>query len=357
MVPTSPTFSFDPTSRRGDFYRAAIREMENAIRNYPSDDQPSQSFEHNNTYPTFAANNNYDSMTIYQPQPLYGMRPHSAPSTPIAYTTLANAPNAALNNSASVLSAVGYHVGPQPSTPYNCAPAAHTYHPPRYRHQPNDEPARYPVTMEEPIPRPGTVRERMLQTAARPPCVPSTTLNPKVPHYPHPQAFANSLRDQGIVGQDGYVTGPGIQKYTPLSPHKSTSAPHYGFADGTSMSFHPTPAYVAPGYSPTSSVAFDTTHVCQCVGGDSPCCTLLTGNTKELRDHLASDHHFRATGKKYHKCLWMGCVTRLQRENIPRHMISTHLRVKVRCETCNVELSRSDVRHSHAKRCPARLPV
>ncbi|KAF8836092.1 hypothetical protein BDN67DRAFT_363564 [Paxillus ammoniavirescens] len=344
----------------GDFQHPSVaspREMNNATWDHPYDEWRSQSFENINPYPTFVADNSCDSMTIYQPQPLSYTRHQSAPSTPIAYTAPPNTPNAALDDSAPVLSAAGYYIDPRTYALYNYAPRAHAYHQPSYLDQPNSESVRYPVAMEEPIPRLDTTQGTMLQTAARAPFAASSTFNPQVPHYRHPQAFSNYLGDQGIAGQHGYVTGPAIPKYTPLPPYNPTTAPRDGFAGGTSTSLHPSVAHVAPGHSPTSCTPSNTAHVCQCVGGESPCRTLLTGNMKDLRGHLAYDHHFRTTGKKYHRCLWIGCDKWLQRENIPRHIISSHLRVKVGCETCGVELSRSDVRHSHAKRCPARRSV
>jgi hypothetical protein len=287
------------------------------------------------------------------------MRHQSAPSTPTAYTAPPNTPNTTLDGSASVLFAAGYYSDQRSSSLYNYAPPAHAYHRPSYLHQPSGESARYPVTIEEAIPRLDAVQERMQQATARALRAASSTFNPQVPHYQYSQAFSDSLGDQGIIGQHGYVTGPAIPKYTPLPPYNSTPVPYDGFTGGTvtSTSLHSSAAHVAPGQSPTSCALSNTTHVCRCVGGESPCRTLLTGNMKELRGHLAYDHHFRTTGKKYHKCLWIGCDKWLQRENIPRHIISSHLRVKVECETCGVELSRSDVRHSHAKRCPARRSV
>ena len=127
-----------------------------------------------------------------------------------------------------------------------------------------------------------------------------------------------------------------------------------------SMTFHGGSAAALP--APLVSLATtspapepsNTVHICQCVTGGSPCNVAVSGCRPAVRDHLERVHKFSSKGKDRVVCLWRGCGKTLQRENIPRHIISCHFRVKVRCVKCGRHLSRRDVRYSHANACPAR---
>ena len=101
----------------------------------------------------------------------------------------------------------------------------------------------------------------------------------------------------------------------------------------------------------------NTLYHCQFVTGGSPCNVMVLGNVRSVRDHLNWSHEFRGAGKDMVECLWMGCERRLQRESIPRHIVTCHLRVGVRCGRCGLRLSRSDVQYSHAKVCHAGRPT
>ncbi|KAG8213514.1 hypothetical protein J3R82DRAFT_10146 [Butyriboletus roseoflavus] len=129
----------------------------------------------------------------------------------------------------------------------------------------------------------------------------------------------------------------------------------------TSTTFHESgriaPALSAPPIPPaTANPAADhsnTVHHCQCVTGGSPCNGMVQGTIRSIRDHLNRTHRLRGPGKDMVDCLWVGCERRLQRENIPRHIVTRHLRVKVSCVNCGLRLSRRDVQYSHAKTCRA----
>lgn len=119
-------------------------------------------------------------------------------------------------------------------------------------------------------------------------------------------------------------------------------------------------AHAAPHTPPsviTANYATDhlnTVHTCQYVTGDSLCDADVGSTISSVRDHLKRVHAFRSAGKDVIKCLWAGCENALQRESIPRHIVSRHLRVKVSCVECGLPLSRRDVQHSHARACRAR---
>ncbi|KAF9219552.1 hypothetical protein BS17DRAFT_382794 [Gyrodon lividus] len=315
----------------------------------------------------------------------------SAPSTRIAYTAPPNTPNVLAQNFAPVFPAAEYSIDLH--APYNYMHREHAYHPPIHLHQlpatyyqvPGEEPiscpdrtpsrtgisSAHPYLCQPAVTEHFPAQETMLQAAASGgPSASLPGLDSQYPYYQttheHSQAVAGSPGDQATIGQNQpralleHAIGPVIQNFpVPAYFEFMSAAPFDGPMGSASMSVHPSSVHIASptdqADSPASSVPSDIAYACQCLCNGSPCRTLLTGETKELRSHLKHVHQFRATGKKYHRCLWEGCRRVLQRENIPRHITSCHLRVKVRCITCGVGLSRGDVQYSHARRCSARL--
>lgn len=132
-------------------------------------------------------------------------------------------------------------------------------------------------------------------------------------------------------------------------PSTSTTLHQFG-ANAAAPSAPPVPLATANTVTDDSN----TVHTCQCVTGGSPCNATLIGSVRSVRDHLNGAHEFRGVGKDTVKCLWARCQKVLQRENIPRHIVTCHLHVKVRCVGCGLSLSRSDVQYSHARVCRAR---
>lgn len=131
----------------------------------------------------------------------------------------------------------------------------------------------------------------------------------------------------------------------------STSTTLYEF--GGNATAPPAPPVPLATVNPATDHS-NTIHTCQCVTGGSPCNAVMDGSVRFVRDHLNGVHGFRGTGKDLVECLWGGCEKKLQRESIPRHIVTCHLRVKVSCVECGLLLSRSDVQYSHAKTCRAR---
>ncbi|KAI6121319.1 hypothetical protein F5141DRAFT_968147, partial [Pisolithus sp. B1] len=85
----------------------------------------------------------------------------------------------------------------------------------------------------------------------------------------------------------------------------------------------------------------------------SSCRVHVTGDRKSLRTHLNEVHGFVSTGRQSVRCKWDGCGRTLQKENMVRHILSHHMHVKVRCDSCGKELCRRDVQTTHAKKfCP-----
>ncbi|KAI6035683.1 hypothetical protein EDC04DRAFT_2190120 [Pisolithus marmoratus] len=85
-----------------------------------------------------------------------------------------------------------------------------------------------------------------------------------------------------------------------------------------------------------------------------PGCTLpLEGTTtsvyRHLRQHgLIHKHRDRAS------CPWPGCPKEMFWGNIARHIVESHLGVKLHCMFCGKEYTRSENLHVHKKACIAK---
>ncbi|KIJ67475.1 hypothetical protein HYDPIDRAFT_25928 [Hydnomerulius pinastri MD-312] len=258
--------------------------------------------------------------------------------------------------------------------PSNFAFNGHVYASPDYPQHPQqlqDEPApppgrevgypsaRYPDEEEHWLPFVPEIKRTHTSTAgtctlpSNPPAPRSLLpLHSATPQQP--KAFSNSSGIQGfLVPEIPFMPNYGIaptHQVQGTAPFNAFSvAPSIGNPSVPLQQPINTAQYIGSQGAPTSRPA----HRCCWTG--TPCQASLSGDKKELRDHLKHGHHFRATGKKYHRCLWSGCTQVLQRENIIRHIISRHLRIKVRCSACGIELARSDVQFTHWERCPARI--
>lgn len=88
----------------------------------------------------------------------------------------------------------------------------------------------------------------------------------------------------------------------------------------------------------------------------SPCRVHVTGDRKSLRTHLSQVHGFVSTGRQSVRCKWDGCGRPLQKENMVRHILTHHMHIKVRCDSCGKDLCRRDVHTMHSKKfCPAKF--
>lgn len=91
-----------------------------------------------------------------------------------------------------------------------------------------------------------------------------------------------------------------------------------------------------------------TYHACRLLG--PPCGSLLEGSIQSIRSHLRFHGH-RHEESAIILCPWQGCTAQLQYMSIPRHIRSTHLGVRFRCEKCGKTLTREEGLAKHVKRC------
>ena len=85
------------------------------------------------------------------------------------------------------------------------------------------------------------------------------------------------------------------------------------------------------------------------------CRAFVSGSAKGLRAHFKEAHRFNPAGRETVPCQWNGCNRTMQRENLVRHILSHHMRIKIRCHSCGKDLCRRDVETMHSRKfCPAR---
>lgn len=139
--------------------------------------------------------------------------------------------------------------------------------------------------------------------------------------------------------------------YPPTIPTSYQASSHFVHFAGNVVSPPSPPPTVSPVNEVPVTTASNTIRICQC---SSACNAVLDGNIQAVRNHLKQEHQFRGGAKESTRCPWSSCKRILQRENIPRHILTRHLRVTVSCLACGTTLSRRDVRYSHARVCRAR---
>lgn len=179
------------------------------------------------------------------------------------------------------------------------------------------------------------------------------------PHCPDPVAHSQVTQDPLHIDAVQPTTTPPYPASSVVQPrdhpviHSSYQAPSpFGaFAGNATIAL---PLFPSPTVSTVNRVSVttpsNTIHICRC---SSACNAVLNGSIQAVRGHLKQEHQFHGTAKESIRCLWAECQRILQRENIPRHIITCHLRVKVSCPECGMALSRRDVQYSHARVCRA----
>ncbi|KAL4065019.1 hypothetical protein V8B97DRAFT_1985042 [Scleroderma yunnanense] len=91
----------------------------------------------------------------------------------------------------------------------------------------------------------------------------------------------------------------------------------------------------------------ETYHTCRLT---PPCGALLEGSIQSIRTHLRFHGH-RYEESSVIPCPWQGCTTQLQYMSVPRHIRSTHLGVRFRCDQCGKTLTREEGLVRHMRRC------
>jgi len=176
------------------------------------------------------------------------------------------------------------------------------------------------------------------------------------PYYPDPFALSRVVQDPLHIDAvqsttiSPYSSSIVVQHHA-IHPSHQASSQFGDFSGDVAVA----PSFLSPTISPVDEIPVNpppnTTHICRC---SSTCNAVLNGSIQAVRIHLKQEHQFHGASKESIQCLWARCKQILQRENIPRHILTRHLRVKVSCRACGAVLSRRDVQYSHARVCRAR---
>lgn len=88
------------------------------------------------------------------------------------------------------------------------------------------------------------------------------------------------------------------------------------------------------------------------IADDMPCNQPLDGTLVSIRRHL-SMHRHKHQAREMVECPWVGCSDKLRWMNIPRHVRSIHLGVRMVCPTCERSFTRSLglARHIASQQC------
>ncbi|KIJ18953.1 hypothetical protein PAXINDRAFT_8315 [Paxillus involutus ATCC 200175] len=124
-----------------------------------------------------------------------------------------------------------------------------------------------------------------------------------------------------------------------------------GLGGGPYEPYHPPPQLPQFGpplhFPPPPSFRF---HECRWLGGP-PCDGSAPGRNREMAEHLRMYHHFVGHERDSVRCEWENCTRVMQRMNIPRHIVSTHLLEVASCQFCGKRFSRPDVVARHERTC------
>ncbi|KIJ14445.1 hypothetical protein PAXINDRAFT_100160 [Paxillus involutus ATCC 200175] len=92
------------------------------------------------------------------------------------------------------------------------------------------------------------------------------------------------------------------------------------------------------------------TYQCLWSPKDVPCLTLVSRDRRSVIDHLHDVHGVKpGDDKTPQKCLWRLCTKTMNKESIPRHILTVHLKEKAHCTKCGLSFAREDSLKRHLK--------
>ncbi|KAL4074317.1 hypothetical protein J3A83DRAFT_4235087 [Scleroderma citrinum] len=165
---------------------------------------------------------------------------------------------------------------------------------------------------------------------------------PSTPFYPQNTASStvSYLYPSGGYDPSSPVNHQVSQSYPPTIHLSGMPQPY------PSIPFPSCPVPRTPTPPPPSHI-----HMYSCEWREGRCTGWAPGKNREMGEHLRELHHFIGNEKDLVRCLWGNCNKHLQRMNMGRHIVSTHLRETTTCPRCNKTLSRPDVASRHEKQC------
>lgn len=173
-------------------------------------------------------------------------------------------------------------------------------------------------------------------------------------HESTPQYSVSRHDETAVLGPQ--MTGTGSVGHGPAtqSPRRRRRASWSSYAD------RPTKALRCNGIVLDEEDVKETRHIngglvvtylCRWTHSGQECGMHVMGDRIRLTRHIQRWHSAHvAHGQRQVPCLWGGCEKVMKRENVVRHIIVTHLKVKWCCSVCRIRLSRDDASVRHFER-------
>ncbi|KAF9223820.1 hypothetical protein BS17DRAFT_781270 [Gyrodon lividus] len=166
------------------------------------------------------------------------------------------------------------------------------------------------------------------------------------------------LASASVPPIDGAASSEGASSTWAVSPGQVTgSVPavavpggmHPNPLDANALPQDPPAVQATPDYAPAPAIMEALT--CG-LAGSAPCTQPLYGTMPSIRRHLRLHGHNHPE-RLVIQCPWTGCPDRLQWVNVPRHIGSIHLGIRLQCWKCGKLFTRANAleRHVASNKC------
>ncbi|KAG1818015.1 uncharacterized protein BJ212DRAFT_120508 [Suillus subaureus] len=179
-----------------------------------------------------------------------------------------------------------------------------------------------------------------------------------LPHENTPQYSVSRHDETAIIGPQTAGTGSAGHEPASQSPRRRRRASWSSYADRPAKALRCSGIVLdEEDIKETRSIngGLVVTYPCRWTHNGQECGMHVMGDRIRLARHMQRWHRAHAAHSQGQApCRWGGCGKVMKRENVIRHVIVTHLKMKWRCSVCRTRLSRDDasVRHfEHVKSC------
>jgi len=138
--------------------------------------------------------------------------------------------------------------------------------------------------------------------------------------------------------------------YTAYMATDFTGIPDWALFWGNSYDPYPAPEISQTPFPQNQPPHCFSSHQCQWLSGPQ-CDGWAPGKNREMAEHLRLYHDFGGHERDVVRCQWGSCNRSMQRMNLPRHIVATHLREAAECRFCGKRFSRPDVVGRHERTC------
>ncbi|KAG2347589.1 hypothetical protein BDR05DRAFT_670637 [Suillus weaverae] len=173
-------------------------------------------------------------------------------------------------------------------------------------------------------------------------------------HESTPQHSVSRHDETAIIGPQTAGTGPAGHEPASQSPRRRRRASWSSYAD------RPTKALRCNGIVLDEEDVRETrsingglvvVYLCRWTHNGQECGMHVMGDRIRFARHIQRWHKAHAAhSQREDLCHWGGCGKVMKRENVVRHVIVTHLKMKWCCSVCRIKLSRDDASARHFER-------